>query len=40
MPPDTLEADGVDRLFVAVTVDAPVITEQTASGSLIHESFI
>jgi hypothetical protein len=40
MPPDTLEADGVDELFVAVTVDESVITEQTASDSLIHESFV
>jgi hypothetical protein len=28
MPPDTLEADGANELFVAVTVDVSFITEQ------------
>jgi hypothetical protein len=33
MSPDTLEADGVNDLFVVVTVDTSFTTEQTASGS-------
>ena len=34
MPPDTLEAVGVNELFVAVGVDASFTTEQAASGFL------
>ena len=33
MPPDTLEAVGINELFVAVGVDASFTTEQAASGS-------
>ena len=32
MPPDTLEAVGVNELFVAVTVDASFTTEQAVVG--------
>jgi hypothetical protein len=32
MPPDTLEGDEVNVLFVAVTVDVSLITEQSTSG--------
>ena len=32
MPPDTLEAVGVNELFVAVTVDTSFTTEQTVVG--------
>ena len=34
MSPDTLEAVGINELFVAVGVDASFTTEQAASGSL------
>ena len=34
MPPDTLEAVGVNEVFVVVTVDTSFTTEQVASGSL------
>jgi len=34
MPPDTLEAVGVNELFVAVTVDASFTTEQTVVGRI------
>jgi hypothetical protein len=34
MSPDTLEVDGVNELFVTVTVDESFTTEQTVSGSL------
>ncbi len=33
MPPDTLEAVGINELFVALGVDASFTTEQAASGS-------
>ena len=33
MPPDTLEAVGINELFVAVGVDASFTTEQAASRS-------
>ena len=32
MPPDTLEAVGVNELFVVVTVDTSFTTEQTVVG--------
>ena len=35
MRPDTLEADGVNELFVTVTLDASFITEQGSLSSLI-----
>ena len=34
MPPDTLEAVGVNELFVAVTVDASFTTEQAVVGHI------
>jgi len=34
MPPDTLEAVGVNELFVAVTVDESFTTEQTVVGHI------
>ena len=34
MPPDTLEAVGVNELFVAVTVDASFTTEQAVVGRI------
>ena len=34
MPPDTLEAVGVNELFVAVTVDASFTTEQEVVGHI------
>ena len=34
MPPDTLEAVGVNELFVAVTVDASFTTEQAVVGHM------
>ncbi len=34
MPPDTLEAVGVNELFVAVTVDASFTSEQTVVGRI------
>jgi hypothetical protein len=34
MPPDTLEAVGVNELFVAVTVDESFTTEQTVVGRI------
>jgi hypothetical protein len=34
MPPDTLETVGVNKLFVAVTVDASFTTEQTVVGRI------
>ena len=34
MPPDTLEAIGVNELFVAVTVDASFTTEQAVVGRI------
>jgi hypothetical protein len=34
MPPDTLEAVGVNELFVAVTVDVSYKTEQTVVGHI------
>ena len=34
MPPDTLEAVGVNELFVAVTVDASFTTEQEVVGRI------
>ena len=34
MSPDTLEVDGVNELFVTVTVDTSFTTEQTVSDSL------
>jgi hypothetical protein len=34
MSPDTLEVEGVNKLFVTVTVDKSFIPEQTVSGSL------
>jgi hypothetical protein len=33
IPPDTLEAVGINELFVAVGVDTSFTTEQAASGS-------
>jgi hypothetical protein len=33
IPADTLEAVGINELFVAVGVDASFTTEQAASGS-------
>jgi hypothetical protein len=33
MSPDTLEVEGVNKLFVTVTVDESFIPEQTVSGS-------
>ena len=34
MPPDTLEAVGVNELFVVVTVDTSFTTEQTVVGRI------
>ena len=34
MPPDTLEAVGVNDLFVVVTVDASFTTEQAVVGRI------
>jgi hypothetical protein len=34
MPPDTLEAVGVNELFVAVSVDVSLTTEQTVVGHI------
>ncbi len=34
MPPDTLEAVGVNEMFVAVTVDVSFTTEQTVVGHI------
>ncbi len=34
MPPDTLEAAGVNELFVVVTVDASFATEQAVVGRI------
>ena len=34
MPPDTLEAVGVNELFVVVTVDASFTTEQAVVGRI------
>ena len=34
MPPNTLEAVGVNELFVAVTVDASFTTEKTVVGHI------
>jgi hypothetical protein len=39
IPPDTLEAVGVNELFVVVTVDSSFTTEQTVTG-LIDEIHI
>jgi hypothetical protein len=40
MPPDTLEAVGVNELFVAVTVDASFTSEQAVVGRIDpHSSF-
>jgi hypothetical protein len=40
MPPDTLEAVGVNELFVAVTVDASFTTEQACNPTDIYKYIV